>query len=91
MDLDKQLKHFDGALTLPFHAFTHYPPHPFHLQDLKDSSVQGLQLPPFFSQKFPLFSLLFRRQMDLLLSEQNTEYPRTHEMEILQWMFVAVV
>lgn len=41
-----------------------------HLQDLKDSSVQGLQLAPFFSQKFPV-SLLFRRRMDLLLSEQG--------------------
>lgn len=29
-----------------------------HLQDFPDSSVQGLQLSPFFSQKFPLQPLI---------------------------------
>lgn len=46
-----------------------------HLQDLQDSSVQGPQISPFFFfwSKIPTVSLLFRRQMDLQLSEQNTQ------------------
>lgn len=50
MDLGKELESFDRALTLHFHHHIL-----LHLQDLKDSSVQGLLLSPFFfGQKFPL-------------------------------------
>lgn len=61
-----------------------------HLQDLKDSSVQGLLLSPFFfGQKCPLSASCLGGKW--ICSSGKKNHPRTHEMEILQWMFAAVV